>query len=134
MTTKAATELRFTLTAVTPESPRLARFAALAFAREHGVPQATLDDVALCVTEAVANVVVHAYRDDDQQGGTDIEMAIDRSELSVKVCDHGSGLAPRFDSPGLGMGLPLIAQLASESEFRTRPNGGTAISMSFRLR
>ncbi len=51
--------------------------------------------------------------------------------LWIRVCDHGSGLVPRHDSPGLGMGLPLIAQLASESGFRTRPNGGTEISMRF---
>ncbi len=133
MGTTPVRELDFTLTTVNAESPRLARFAVLAFAREHGVSQATLDDVALCVTEAVANVVVHAYRDADGQGGATIEMAVDGPALSVRVCDHGSGLTPRFDSPGLGMGLPLIAQLSSESEFRTRPHGGTEISMRFDL-
>ena len=27
-------------------------------------------------------------------------------ELVVTVRDHGSGIAPRVDSPGLGVGLP----------------------------
>ena len=65
----------------------------------------------LAVTEACTNVVQHAYRD---AGGADqIEVAAERSHdvVTISVRDHGGGFAPRIDSPGLGLGLPVIAAL-----------------------
>ena len=39
----------------------------------------------------------------------------DDGEFFVVVCDEGIGMAPRTDSPGLGLGLGLIAGLAKRS-------------------
>jgi serine/threonine-protein kinase RsbW len=49
----------------------------------------------------------------------------------VTVADSGGGLVPRADSPGLGVGLPLIAQLADRLDVRSGDEG-TQIRMSFR--
>jgi hypothetical protein len=43
----------------------------------------------------------------------------DNRELVVIITDEGSGMVPRTDSPGLGLGLPLITQLAEESKSPT---------------
>lgn len=83
------------------------------------------------MTEACANVVVHAYRDQQAPG----EMVVVASEaeggLEVHVIDHGMGLAPRVDSPGLGMGMPLMSQLSERFEVQTPFGGGTEVSMRF---
>ena len=40
-------------------------------------------------------------------------------------------MLPRTDSPGLGLGLPLIAQMTQSLEVHDRAGGGTEIRMSF---
>jgi anti-sigma regulatory factor (Ser/Thr protein kinase) len=54
--------------------------------------------------------------------------------LEIRVCDEGRGMMPRSDSPGLGVGLPLVAKLAQRFRVETRPTGGTAVSMVFPVR
>src|SRR4051794_34539161 len=84
--------------------PRL-REAAVAFAREHAMPDP--DAVGLAVTEAATNVVLHAYPDDGA-GDVRLVMCPEPSRLVVVVRDWGAGMRPRPDSPGLGVGLPTI--------------------------
>jgi serine/threonine-protein kinase RsbW/stage II sporulation protein AB (anti-sigma F factor) len=42
-------------------------------------------------------------------------------------------MRPRPDSPGLGLGLPLIARLSASLEVATAESGGTRLCMSFPL-
>ncbi len=91
-------------------------------------PQAT-DDLRLAASEACTNVVIHAYAG-REDGVLEVEAAIDPPLLHILVRDHGSGLAPRLDSPGLGTGLPLIAAL-SESLELTTVDGATEVRMAF---
>jgi anti-sigma regulatory factor (Ser/Thr protein kinase) len=88
-------------------------------------------DIALAVTEACTNAVVHAYRD----GGGTIKVTASHvdGELTVTVCDHGGGMVPRVDTPGLGVGLPVIAAIARSVEIGTPPGGGTEVRMRFGL-
>lgn len=90
-----------------------------------------LDDMRLAVSEACANAVVHAYG--DGSGLMDVDIAARGAELLINVRDHGGGMAPRTDSPGLGVGLPLMASLAESMELLTPPGGGTEVRMRFRL-
>ena len=91
-----------------------------------------LDAIALCVTEAMTNVVMHAYRQHEQAGRIEIAATLDGDSLSVRVRDHGHGLAPRVDSPGLGLGLPLIARMSTCVEIVSpKRGGGTEIVMQF---
>ena len=113
---------------------REARAAARAFAAESGADADTLAAVALCVSEAVSNAVVHAYRESERPGEVEVEANRPNGFLCLLVRDHGCGLAPRTDSPGLGLGLPLIAESASSLEVRTPGGGGTEIRMRFDLR
>ncbi|HEX4838757.1 MAG TPA: ATP-binding protein [Solirubrobacteraceae bacterium] len=75
------------------------------------VSEPKLSDIRLAVTEACANVVVHAYPD-DHEGLMEVVASMDDDELTVLVRDWGRGIRPRPDSPGLGLGLSLIAALA----------------------
>jgi anti-sigma regulatory factor (Ser/Thr protein kinase) len=109
---------------------RLARREVEAYARKHGAVDP--DGIALAVSEAVTNVVVHAYIDAPEPG--DVEVFAERHPgdgLEIQVCDDGRGMRPRRDSPGLGVGLPIVARLAQRFRVETRPGGGTAVSMLF---
>jgi stage II sporulation protein AB (anti-sigma F factor) len=113
-----------------PDQVGPARREVAAYAREHGAVDP--DSIALAVSEAVTNVVVHAYIDAPAPG--DVELVVKRHAddgIEIKVCDDGRGMLPRRDSPGLGVGLPLVAKLAQRFLVETRPTGGTAISMFF---
>jgi anti-sigma regulatory factor (Ser/Thr protein kinase) len=109
---------------------RLARREVEAYAREHGAVDPA--GIALAVSEAVTNAVIHAYVDRPVPG--DVEVHVERHPddgLEIRVCDEGRGMMPRSDSPGLGVGLPLVAKLAQRFRVETRPTGGTAVSMVF---
>lgn len=91
----------------------------------------TLSDVKLAVTEACTNVVVHAYGGGD--GPMEVAATLDGDVLRVTVRDHGRGIVPRADSPGLGLGLPLIATLTESLELGRSPDARTEVAMVFRL-
>ena len=116
------------------ESVTQLRQAVVDFAYEHGVPEPCLSDIRLAVSEALSNAVVHAFR--GRTDGTVIaSVTTDASEwIEVRVTDDGSGMAPRDDSPGLGLGLPLIRYLTDQFEHRRPPGSiGTELWMRFRL-
>jgi anti-sigma regulatory factor (Ser/Thr protein kinase) len=89
-----------------------------------------LADIKLAVSEACANVVVHAYAGTGP-GFMDLQVSTQDHHLEVIVRDHGRGMTPRADSPGLGVGLPLIASLAETLELTNGADGGTEVRMTF---
>jgi anti-sigma regulatory factor (Ser/Thr protein kinase) len=114
-----------------PENVAVARHAIGGFADVLEVPDQTLADVKLAVTEACTNVVVHAYP--DREGPMGLRASVDDGVLRVVVVDEGRGILPRADSPGLGLGLPLIATLAESLELGSGVNEETEVRMTFRL-
>ena len=91
-----------------------------------------LSDVLLVVSEVVTNCVVHGYR--GQPGGeVALEARHNGRTLTLSVADAGAGMAPRHDSPGLGLGLPLVGRVASKVDITARDGGGTLVSMRFDL-
>jgi serine/threonine-protein kinase RsbW len=120
--------------AATREAPGRARHAVRAYAKQCGMRDAALGAVALCVTEAVTNAVLHAYRTGAEPGPVTVLAECHPSgHVRVMVRDEGTGLAPRLDSPGVGLGLPIIAQMADSSEIRVPQDGGTEVCMRFAL-
>jgi anti-sigma regulatory factor (Ser/Thr protein kinase) len=91
----------------------------------------TLSDVKLAVTEACTNVVVHAFGDGEVP--MVVAASVDGDALRVTVRDEGMGIVPRPDSPGLGLGLPLIATLTESLELGKAPDDRTEVTMVFRL-
>jgi serine/threonine-protein kinase RsbW len=113
------------------EAPGLARHAVSRYARDCGADDGTVAALALCVSEAVTNAVLHAYRCAPQPGGVSVRAECRDDELRVLVRDDGTGLKPNIDSPGPGLGLPIIAQMAHRSEIRAPEQGGTEVCMRF---
>jgi anti-sigma regulatory factor (Ser/Thr protein kinase) len=119
--------------AAEPEAATRARHAALALASELRADRDACDNIAVAVTEAVANAVVHAYRD-GPDGQVEVALRGDGDCMEVVVTDSGVGMRPRDDSPGLGLGLGLMAALADVFEVKPSAAGGTAVRLAFRLR
>ena len=103
------------------------------YAREHHVRDEVVSAAGLAASEATTNAVVHAYADQDEPGTITVEAGFEDDLLWVTVSDTGRGMKPRPDSPGLGLGLPLIAQMAAAFEVHERPGGGTEVVMRFAL-
>jgi serine/threonine-protein kinase RsbW/stage II sporulation protein AB (anti-sigma F factor) len=113
-----------------PESVAEIRAAVRQFAVQHGVDRDVLGSVALAVSEAATNAVVHAFVD----RAPGIVRTLARTgddELIVHIADDGRGMQPRVDSPGMGVGLPIIGQLARTLDIRQSGEAGTELRMSF---
>jgi anti-sigma regulatory factor (Ser/Thr protein kinase)/PAS domain-containing protein len=106
------------------------RGAVQGFISEHGAGKTVLSDVALAVSEAVTNAVMHAFLD-REEGTVRVAVRAGVDQIVVIVADDGRGMQPRADSPGLGMGLPLIGQLAASLDIRVPAGGGTELCMTF---
>jgi serine/threonine-protein kinase RsbW len=102
----------------------LANFAAAAGATKH-----QLQAIRLAASEALTNVVMHAYR--GAPGKIHVSAAVASSELWVLVADDGGGLRPGSDSRGLGVGLALIADASDDFAIVNRASGGTEVRMRF---
>src|SRR4051794_1310664 len=85
-----------------PEARRLL----VAFAARHSAGETVLRDMALVVTEAVTNVVVHAY-EPGVAGGVDVIADIKDGALEVLVVDHGLGFAQAGQTVSVSRPSPL---------------------------
>jgi serine/threonine-protein kinase RsbW len=110
------------------ESLAMARRKMSAFAERHDVADA--NDVALAVTEAATNAIIHAYRG-GRQGTMRVVACAREDDLLVVVRDYGCGMQPNPDSPGAGLGLSVIGALADEMNIERPDDGGTRIRIRF---
>jgi anti-sigma regulatory factor (Ser/Thr protein kinase) len=113
-----------------PSSVQKARDAVAAVVSKVLRGKRVADDVRLCVSEAVTNVVRHAYGRD----GGDVEIRVEREddEVSVVVRDTGKGMtkSEREGRVG-GFGLKIIARIADRSRITSSPNAGFEVEMVF---
>jgi anti-sigma regulatory factor (Ser/Thr protein kinase) len=114
--------------AVASSVPR-ARSALAMFARATGATPEQVEAVRLAVSEALTNAVLHAY--DERGGAVHVSGARTGQELCVLIADDGYGVRGGAPSPGLGMGLALIACMADYFAMSKRAEGGTEIHMRF---
>ncbi|HEU4657079.1 MAG TPA: SpoIIE family protein phosphatase [Capillimicrobium sp.] len=116
--------------AAEPSSVATVRAEVAEFARAQGVPESVVRDVALAVSEACTNVVLHAYRD-GEPGQMHVTARRDEDGLEVTVTDEGGGVRPRADSPGVGLGLQIIARTTDRFDVRDAPGGGAQLVLRF---
>jgi anti-sigma regulatory factor (Ser/Thr protein kinase) len=129
--TKALTCLELSLPAL-PQCVGEARLAVGETVASFAATKRLVDDVRLCVSEAVTNVVRHAY--DRRRGRVDIVVERGDDELTVVVRDTGVGIPPpdrRSESDGFG--LKIIDELTRESMIARSAAGGTEVAMVFDL-
>jgi serine/threonine-protein kinase RsbW len=129
MITRLHEELSESYLAVAESIPH-ARLAVTEFAGRSGITGEPLEDIRLAVTEAVTNVVRHAYPD-LTTGAFHVTAAVAGEELWVLVADDGCGYQAQSALPGLGWGLTLIAKLSDEYVITERATGGTEVRMRF---
>jgi anti-sigma regulatory factor (Ser/Thr protein kinase) len=109
-----------------------ARAAVDRFAVAAGVAGEQFEDVRLCVSEAVSNAVVHAYPN-GEAGSVRVGAVAIEGELLIHVVDDGRGFHGATPSPGLGLGLPLMAKLSDGLVVRERSSGGVEVHLRFDL-
>jgi stage II sporulation protein AB (anti-sigma F factor) len=117
-----------------PEELAALRTAVWRHALDLGVSPEVGYSIRLAVGEALTNVVMHAYV--GSQPGTMLVRAwVDGYEhLNIQVLDEGHGLIPRADSPGLGLGMGLMAQMSDDFRVSNREGKlGTTVSLRFAL-
>jgi serine/threonine-protein kinase RsbW len=114
------------------ENIALVRHAFGALGEALTVDEQLLADMRLAITEACSNVVVHAYAG-REPGPLQVDATVGENELTVVVRDEGPGIAPHPGSPGLGLGLPLIASLAESVELGRDEHERTEVRMTFAL-
>jgi anti-sigma regulatory factor (Ser/Thr protein kinase) len=128
---------------VTSDPANLApvRRACEAFCRSHGLDEAAVADVGLCVNEAMANVTRHAYG-----GATDKPVVVTAESLQageggnagvrITLRDWGNGVnplaLPRKErdpmKPG-GLGLVCLRQLVDEADYQPQQGGGMLLTI-----
>ena len=113
------------------ESVPRARRDLAAFAAAHGMEGEQMDGLRTAASEAVANAVIHAYR--DRPGQVHVTAAVTGHELWVLVADEGCGVQAPSRTPGLGWGLALMAGAAEEFVLAERAERGTEVRMRFSL-
>lgn len=109
------------------------RHEVLAFAAAHNAPADVRDDIAIAVSEACANVVMHAYAGDPRPGPLTVQTYYDNGQLVVIVTDEGGGLLTRSDNPGTGLGLSLMRRLTQRLEITDHSPAGTKVLMRFAI-
>jgi serine/threonine-protein kinase RsbW len=113
----------------TPLGVSVLRRAMAGLAKECGMDAEGIADVRLAVTEAATNAVMHAYAEAD--GELRVTAAAHDGELTIVIGDTGPGLVERENSPGLGLGLAIIATVAERLKIASH-SGSTEIHMAFR--
>ena len=115
-------------------SVRAARHAIEELCGRLHVPLHVRANLRLAVTEACANVVLHAYPT-PQAGEFEVEArAVPGESVEVIVRDYGGGMGRESTSPGAGLGLSLIGTLTSHHEIRPAAQSGARRSwMTFDL-
>lgn len=132
-TTGCCADVGGCLSCEVPAEPRavpVVRRAIVEFARSRGVAMAVADRIALTVSEAVTNAVLHAYPE-GAEGTVRVIADAGDHDLQVVVCDDGEGIQPGRVSPGLGAGLRIIAETSDDFGIAARLPQGLEVWMRF---
>jgi anti-sigma regulatory factor (Ser/Thr protein kinase) len=112
----------------TPQGVRALRRELTAVATGCGMDPDGVADVRLAVSEAATNVVMHAYA--EAEGELAVTATVGGGELEIVIGDTGTGFVEGRDSPGLGIGLSIIATVAERLRIISSTEA-TEIHMAF---
>jgi serine/threonine-protein kinase RsbW len=112
-----------------PEFITLARLALTGLANSGSLPEETVADLKLALSEAVSNSVRHAYAEGGA-GVVEVRYELRPEQIAIEVVDDGPGFDPEAFaeeegelSEG-GLGIAIIRALSDEFEVGGRRDGG----------
>jgi len=97
--------------------------------------------VGIAVREGVANAIKHGNRQDPDKE-VEVELAIERECAIIRIRDSGEGfnpdqvgdpLAPENLLKPTGRGIFYMKSFMDDVEYRTRPEGGTEVTLRKRI-
>lgn len=97
--------------------------------RELGLEDQAIDALRTVVSEACANVILHAYPGEAADRPMEVEIDKRESTVMVAVRDKGIGIHPdpQPEHKSLRLGLQLIGAMASSFQIRCARNRGTEL-------
>jgi serine/threonine-protein kinase RsbW len=119
-----------------PASVAMVREAVGARAAQLGLGRAATGDLKTVVSEACANVVLHAYAGATEPGSLEVELFPTGHGLSVVVRDRGAGIHPRPEGErpsSLRLGLLLIGALSCGFQLNSTRGKGTELKIRLPL-
>ena len=127
-----------------PENESFARIAVAAFAVPFNPTMDVLSDIRTAVSEAVTNVIVHAYR--EQGGNIVLEAALwENGVLSLSVSDRGCGIpdveqamqpfyTTQPEKERSGMGFAVMQSFMDSLRVESAVGQGTTVRMEKLIR
>ena len=114
----------------------LCRLALAGISRYRPVPDETLHDLKLALTEACTNSIRHAY--EDIEGHVEVVYEIGSDTLAIEVTDAGEGFTPDEQSEPeemseSGLGLAIIDSLSDELVIEQLEGKGSRLRFVKRL-
>jgi anti-sigma regulatory factor (Ser/Thr protein kinase) len=103
-------------------APYRVRSALNAFAEKAGAPAELRDRLALVVTEAVTNVVVHAYPS-GRRGLVHYAADVSGADVQVVIVDDGAGMRSGENPDRPGFGLQIVAAASDDFAITARRRG-----------
>ena len=91
------------------------------------------DDLVLAVSEAVENVVDHAFAGLDRPGTMTVTARVEDGEVVLSVGDDGRWQEPTRGATSRGRGLAMMESLADSAVVHTG-HDGTVVTLVHRLR
>lgn len=99
----------------------------------------TISDIKTAVSEAVTNVVVHAY-DNKNVGEISLFAQIKDKTLHIEICDNGVGIADvdkaltefyssKSDEERSGLGFTIMQSFMDDLSVTSTPEKGTKVQM-----
>ena len=105
----------------------LCRLALTGLGHVRTLPDETLADLKLALTEACSNSIRHAYGS-RENGHVEIAYELGPDRLAIEVTDDGEGFDPRAEGEAGdaeltegGLGIAIIRSIADEFEIQSRP-------------
>lgn len=118
----------------------IARVTAAAFAAQIDFTLNEIEEIKVAVSEAVSNVVIHGY--DDQNGQIELIMNLYEDKLEYIIADSGKGIAdialarqPSYssDPERMGLGFVFMESFMDELDVTSEVNKGTKVRMAKKI-
>ena len=139
---KSANEMKLTIESRS-SNESFARVAVTAFVSQLDPTIEEINDIRTCVSEAVTNCIVHAYK--ESLGKIYITVSLsDDSVVTIKIKDKGCGIAdvkqamePLFTTGGserAGLGFAVMESFSDKVKVHSKEGAGTTVTIQKKIR